>query len=151
MLKKSCSDLFQFYQDEENKFIFYFMFQGLKGTDFEGGRYIVKFILAQNYPKSFGRVYILTPNGRLVHSDGYDYGYDKGSLFFTFSDHKNWESFYTLNLVMESLIQMFYDEKVGGISRIENTREEIRRKAMDSTRYNTENHPEIWKKFNQNC
>ena len=147
LLKKLCCKSFQFYQDDQNKLIFYFMFQGLDDTDLKGGCYIVKFVLAQNYPKSFGHVYILTPNGKFTHSDGASGESGRGALSFTFSDSKFWCPIYTLGIVMESIVQMFYDPEVGGISRIKSSGKEIHQYAADSIRFNAENFPDIWKQF----
>lgn len=137
ILKNKCEcKIFQYFQDPDNKLIFYFLFQGWKGTDFEGGYYIAKFVLAENYPEKFGKAYILTPNNKLVTDR---------SLSFS----NEWSPFYNLKNMIESLIIAFHDNEFGGISRIKSTREEIHMKAKDSIRYNAENYPEIWKKLYQ--
>lgn len=146
-LDKSCCKSFQYYQDVGDKHIFYFMFRGSDNSSLRGGQYLVKFILAKNYPKTFGRVYILTPNGKYVHSDGFDHGDNRESLHFAFSDSKNWSPIYTLCTIVESIIQMFHDPEVNGISKIKCSEKEIRQYAADSVKFNAQSFPDIWSKF----
>lgn len=145
LLKKDSFRTFQFVQDTENKLIFYFMFEGFQGTDFEGGKYLAKFVLAENFPIKFGKAYLLTPNDKLVIDT---------PLSFTFpnardGDGGEWLPLYTIKHMMDALIVMFHDEKTGGISRISETKTNIREKAKESIQYNAEHYPEIWKKFCQ--
>ena len=63
-LKKEKLEFIQAFQDETNRYIFYFLFVGCDDSDYKNGYYIGKIILSPDYPEKPGDFMILTPNGR---------------------------------------------------------------------------------------
>lgn len=126
------------YQDEECASKMYFMIKGFRGTCFENGRYIGVIELSKDYPRAFGEIYLLTPNGKLrINENISPHVRSSGSIKTTLTD--------TLSL--------FYDEASYVTeswihTKVSDPDETIRESARNSVGFNARHYPKIWEKFN---
>lgn len=138
IINKNKNENYQIVQDKNNKFIFYFQFSGLNGTDHEGGHYLGQLVCPQNYPESEPIFYMFTPNGRLRTEDKICLTYPNG-----------WTALYNINKLVQSFITMFHEIDLNGISHINESSAKIKSKALESVKYNKDNHQDILFRFNE--
>ena len=65
-LEKNRETYYQVIQDGTDPFKFYFLLRGDPTSVYKGGYYIGKITLPNDYPKSPGEFYMLTPSGRFT-------------------------------------------------------------------------------------
>lgn len=149
-LKKNKLDYAQAIQDENDKFIFYFLIIGdkedpknkLSTGHYEGGYYIGKILLPKEYPLKPGDFMMLTPNGRFEINK-------KICLTNSGYHSESWSPIWSIRNIMIGFISIFYVDLDSGISHIKMSKEKRQTMAIDSVNYNITHYPEIWKRFDQ--
>lgn len=141
-LKKARMDNIQVIQDENDMFTFYFLLKGIKKSDYEGGYYMGKIILPNDYPNSPVDYKMLTPSGRFMINS---------SICLTNSKYhkEQWTPSWNLENMTVGFISIFNDDSEHGISHIRDTSENRKLLAKDSINYNMKHYGTIFKCFDQ--
>ena len=149
-LKKNKLDFAQAIQDENDKFIFYFLLVGDKedpknkagSGHYEGGYYVGKIMLPQNYPDKPGDFMMLTPNGR------FDIG-KKICLTNSGYHSETWTPIWSIRNMIIGFASIFYVDLDTGISHIKMPKDKRLNMAHESIKYNMTNYKDIFTKFDQ--
>lgn len=139
IIKKIKENYYEVIQDENNKYIFYFLFVG-EGKPYEGGYYLGKIILPVDYPKKPGDIIVLTPSGRFNINK-------KICLSNTGFHLESHTPIWTIEQIIIGFISIFYDKKENGIGHLhytDNVVEEYTEKSFD---YNMKYHKDLMMKF----
>ena len=64
ILKQNPENYFDAVADQENMYIWYFLLANFKDCAYEGGYYLGKILLNEDYPFKAGNIQMLTPSGR---------------------------------------------------------------------------------------
>lgn len=140
-LKRSRETYYQVFQDEEEKFHFYFMFKGDQ-KPYTGGYFIGKIMLPHDYPNNPGDIKVLTPSGR--------FKVDSKICLSNTGYHKESHSpIWTIEQIIVGFVSIFYDDKETGVSHIKDTATNRMTFSENSFQYNMQKYPEIMKKFDQ--
>lgn len=139
-LKKMNIDNIQIIQDPSDKFVFYFLLKGLEKSDYEGGLYVGKITLPEDYPKNPVDYKMLTPSGR--------FEINKSICLTNSKYHKeSWSPSWNLENMTIGFISIFSDDTEKGISHIKDTKQNRQKFAKDSIKYNMDHHREIFTSF----
>lgn len=141
-LKKNKLDFAQAIQDEENKFIFYFLLKGDKNSDYNGGYYLGKIILPDTYPTKPGDFMMLTPNGRFETNK-------KICLTNSGYHSESWTPTWNIKNMIIGFVSIFNSDTDTGISHIKDTPQNRKNYASNSISYNLTNYENIFIKFDQ--
>jgi ubiquitin-protein ligase len=136
-------DYITVYPDENNNLIMYFLINGQKDTDFEGGHYIGKIIHSNNYPFEPPDYYMLTPNGRFNINT-------KICLTNSSFHRETWNAGWTISSLLNGFYSVFIDDDVDGIGKIKDSKTKRHSYALNSIVYNIDNFNDIYSKFNFN-
>ena len=141
-LQKNKLDFAQAFQDETDKFIFYFLLKGDYDSDYAGGYYIGKIMLPKNYPENPADFMMLTPSGRFEP--------DKKICLTNSGYHKeSWTPTWTIRNMMIGFYSVFIDDTTHGISHIKDTPTNRKIMASQSIDYNLKYYFDIFTKFDQ--
>ena len=127
-LDQNRMEFAQAIQDESNIKLFYFLLRPLE-EPYIGGLFIGKIELPDDYPKSPGSFYMLTPNGR--------FSINSKICLTNSSYHKeNWTPIWSIRNMILGVISIFVTDDTSGISHIKDTAVNRRKFAGDSIQYN---------------
>lgn len=130
------------YIDNDDVSIWYCLIIGHPGTSYEGGEYIAKIIIDNDYPMTAPKYYMHTPNGR--------YEIDTNILLYN-SKYQNWVPTWNLQVMIRSwLSNMLDEESVSGIGHIKkNAKSDVERRqlATSSIEWNQKHYPDLYKKL----
>jgi len=133
---------YQIIQDDVDKFLFYFLIKGTDDSDYKGGYYLGKIILPPNYPRNHGHYSMLTPNGRFSINKII-------TLIPLGCVSGEWSASYTIRASIESFYWTFMCDDTMGMGRLFETSDQRKTQADNSVAHNQENHPQLFKKFDQ--
>jgi ubiquitin-protein ligase len=141
-LLKNKLEFAQAIQDENDKFIFYFLLKGDKDSDYNGGYYIGKIMLPQEYPAKAGDFMMLTPNGRFTIN---------AKICLTNSGYhsESWTPIWNIKNMIIGFSSIFNTDLEHGISHIKDTPYNRRKFAEESVGYNLSFYKNIFIKFDQ--
>ena len=128
------------FQSEENMLNFYFLIYGQKGSDYENGQYIGKFILSDKYPFTPPDIMFLTPNGRFEINR-------KICLTITGYHSGEWNPLLTIHAMLIQVYSIFSDDDTTGIAHIKESKAQRIRHAQSSIEFNTTKYPDIYRNF----
>jgi ubiquitin-protein ligase len=129
------------YPDEEDPLTWYFLIEGQKDTEYEGGRYLGKIVHSPSYPVSPPDYYMFTPSGR--------YDINKKICLTNSSYHKgDWSSTWNIKTILIAYYSIWLDDSEHGISHIKKTKEERLQMAKESHDFNEKNYKKILDGFN---
>jgi ubiquitin-conjugating enzyme E2 J2 len=139
-LYKNKTDFFQAIQDEDNIKLFYFVLRP-RDEPYVGGLFIGKIELPNDYPKSPGSFYMLTPNGRFMTNQ---------KICLTNSNYhkENWTPIWSIRNMVLGVASIFISDDTNGISHIRDSFENRKNFSKNSVQYNIINYPNIFKRFN---
>lgn len=141
-LNKNKMEFIQGIQDENNKLVFYFLLKGDKGSSYDGGYYIGKILLPQDYPVKPGDFLMLTPNGR--------FDIDKKICLSNTGYHLDSSSpIWSIRNVLLGIYSIWMDDKESGISHIKQTSQQRKEHAKKSIEYNKTKYMNIFVNFSQ--
>jgi ubiquitin-conjugating enzyme E2 J2 len=139
-LDQNRMEFAQAIQDESNIKLFYFLLRPLE-EPYIGGLFIGKIELPDDYPKSPGSFYMLTPNGR--------FSINSKICLTNSSYHKeNWTPIWSIRNMILGFISIFMSDDTTGISHIKDTIQSRKRMAAESINYNMHHYSDIFTKFN---
>jgi ubiquitin-protein ligase len=139
-LDKNRMDFVQAIQDIDNVKLFYFMLRPLD-EPYIGGLFIGKIELPDDYPKTPGSFYMLTPNGR--------FDINKKICLTNSSYHKeNWTPSWSIRNMIMGVASIFIADDTSGISHIRDTKENRKKMAAESIQFNLTNYHDIFVRFN---
>ncbi len=139
-LDKNRMDFVQAIQDIDNVKLFYFMLRPLD-EPYIGGLFIGKIELPDDYPKTPGSFYMLTPNGR--------FDINKKICLTNSSYHKeNWTPSWSIRNMIMGVASIFIADDTTGISHIKDTKENRKKFASDSINFNLTNYYDVFVRFN---
>ena len=142
LLEKNREPFYQVIQDEKNELNFYFLIRGDSSSAYNGGYYIGKIVLPQDYPQKPGDFYMLTPSGR--------FAIDKKICLTNSGYHReNWTPMWNITNMVVAFVSIFTADDTDGISHIRETFEARQHKARTSLDYNLEHYSDICVKFTQ--
>ena len=139
-LNKNRAEFFQAIQDESNIKLFYFLLRPLD-EPYTGGLYIGKIELPDDYPKSPGSFYMLTPNGRFATGS-------KICLTNSSYHKENWTPIWSIRNMVLGVSSIFIADDTTGISHIKDTPTNRKKMATNSIQFNIQNYPAIFNRFN---
>jgi len=141
-LNKNRVHYYQVLQDDNDKFLFYFLLRGEEKTDYEGGYYLGKIVLPTDYPSKPGFFYMLTPNGRFV--------IDKKICLTNSGFHlESWNTIWSIRNMMLGFYSIFSADDTTGIAHIKESKEFRKIKADNSVDFNLASYKDIFLKFDQ--
>lgn len=120
------------YLDENDLTQIYFLFDGPKSSHFEGGEYVMKFVLTQEYPLTPPDFIFLTVNGRFDINK-------KICTSFTGFHKESWSPCYNFNTLFTSIISFMLDESLGHVGSVKCSKEEREKFAKTSKEFNIKN------------
>lgn len=153
-LKKNKLDFAQAYQDENDKFLFYFLLIGDVDTEdpkdkehtgqYKGGYYMGKIILPPNYPEKPGDFVFITPSGRFKVGQ-------KICLSNTGYHSESWSPVWSVRNMLLGLISIFFSDKqeAQGANHLQMKKADRLKLAQESVKFNIDNHFNIFTKFDQ--
>ena len=106
----------------------FFIMRSLDG-DYQGGEYILRVKLPDNYPYSPPVISCLTPNGRFSPETNI-------CLNISRFHSESWSPLITLEKLVLSVISVFYDDAISGVGSIHSSPAEKKRLAETSQDYN---------------
>lgn len=145
LLKQHPENYFDAVADEENMYVWYFLLANFKDCVYEGGYYLGKILLDENYPFKAGNIQMLTPSGRFLVG--------KNICVTATAYH---QSEYNVTWNIKSLIIGFHsimmsdDKDNYGVShiRLSETSNETRKEyAKKSIEFNKKHHMNIFTRF----
>ena len=139
-LDRNRMEFAQAIQDEQNIKLFYFMLRP-KDEPYNGGYYIGKIELPDDYPKTPGTFYMLTPSGRFTINS-------KICLTNSSYHKENWTPIWSIRNMIIGVASIFVADDTTGISHIKDTSVNRKRMAQDSIAYNISHYADIFNKFN---
>ena len=139
-LDRNRMEFAQAIQDEQNIKLFYFMLRP-KDEPYNGGYYIGKIELPDDYPKTPGTFYMLTPSGRFTINS-------KICLTNSSYHKENWTPIWSIRNMIIGVASIFVADDTTGISHIKDTSVNRKRMAQESISYNMTHYPNIFNKFN---
>jgi ubiquitin-protein ligase len=104
--------------------------------DFDGGEYILKIKLPDNYPFSPPVISCETPNGRFSPSSSI-------CLNISHFHSETWSALITLEKIILSVMSVFYDESISGVGSIRSSSAIKKELAGSSMAYNRRHFPNI--------
>ena len=138
-LDKNRMEFAQAIQDENNIKLFYFVLKP-KDEPYTGGMYMGKIELPDDYPKTPGTFYMLTPSGR--------FNINSKICLTNSSYHKeSWTPIWSIRNMIIGFISIFMSDDTTGISHIKDTPQNRKRMANESINYNKTNYANIFNKF----
>ena len=141
-LNKNKMEFIQGIQDENNKLIFYFLLKGDIKSSYEGGYYIGKILLPQDYPEKPGDFIMLTPNGR--------FDIDRKICLSNTGYHLESSSpIWSVRNVLLGIYSIWMDDKESGISHIKESPKQRKEHAYKSIEFNKIKYMDIFTKFTQ--
>ena len=141
-LLKNRLEFAQAIQDEDDKFIFYFLLKGDKDSDYNGGYYLGKIMLPHEYPAKPGDFMTLTPNGRFEINK---------KICLTNSGYhtESWTPTWNIKNMIIGFSSIFNTDLEHGISHIKDTPANRRKFAKESVDYNNSYYKNIFVRFDQ--
>lgn len=139
-LDRNRMEFAQAIQDEQNIKLFYFMLRP-KDEPYNGGYYIGKIELPDDYPKTPGTFYMLTPSGRFTINS-------KICLTNSSYHKENWTPIWSIRNMIIGVASIFVADDTTGISHIKDTSTNRKRMAQESIAYNMTHYADIFNKFN---
>ena len=138
-LNRNRMEFVQAIQDEQNIKLFYFMLRP-KDPPYGGGLYIGKIELPDDYPKTPGSFYMLTPSGRFTIN---------AKICLTNSSYhrENWTPIWSIRNMIIGVSSIFVADDTTGISHIKDTKENRERMAKTSIEFNLKYFPDIFNRF----
>lgn len=121
------------YLDEDDLTQIYFYFEGPSDSDYQGGEYIMKFVLTKEYPLTPPDFIFLTPNGRFDINK-------KICTSFTGFHKESWSPCYNFNTLFTSIISFMLDENLGHVGSVKCSKEGREKFAINSKEYNEKHH-----------
>ena len=140
-LKQDKSHCYQIIQDEDDKFLFYFLLRGNDDSHYKGGYYLGKIIVPLDYPRSDALYYMLTPNGRFQTNTKICLSHSRFVAL--------WNDMKSIGSSIAEFYWTFLNDDTRGISHIKETSDQRKIKADSSALYNQTNYPHIFRKFDQ--
>ncbi len=139
-LDRNRNNFVQGIQDNENIKLFYFMLRPLEAP-YAGGLFMGKIELPDDYPKTPGTFYMLTPSGRFAIN---------AKICLTNSSYhkENWTPIWSIRNMIVGIISIFVADDTTGISHIKDTAANREKFAKESVEFNLKNYPDIFKRFN---
>jgi ubiquitin-protein ligase len=139
-LDRNRNNFVQGIQDNENIKLFYFMLRPLEAP-YAGGLFMGKIELPDDYPKTPGTFYMLTPSGRFAIN---------AKICLTNSSYhkENWTPIWSIRNMIVGIISIFVADDTTGISHIKDTTANREKFAKESIEFNLKNYPDIFKRFN---
>jgi ubiquitin-protein ligase len=139
-LDRNRNNFVQGIQDNENIKLFYFMLRPLEAP-YAGGLFMGKIELPDDYPKTPGTFYMLTPSGRFAIN---------AKICLTNSSYhkENWTPIWSIRNMIVGIISIFVADDTTGISHIKDTVANREKFAKESIEFNLKNYPDIFKRFN---
>jgi ubiquitin-protein ligase len=139
-LDKNRMDFVQAIQDIDNVKLFYFMLRPLD-EPYIGGLFMGKIELPDDYPKTPGSFYMLTPSGR--------FEINKKICLTNSGYHKeNWTPSWSIRNMIVGVASIFIADDTTGISHIKDTKENRKKMATDSVQFNLTNYYDVFTRFN---
>lgn len=120
---------------ESNLQVIHAIVRGLDG-DYNGGEYILRIKLPDDYPFSPPVIAWMTPNGRFESETNI-------CLNITHMHSETWSPLITLEKMIYSVISVLYDPTISGIGGIETSSEKKKMYAASSADYNRKHFPVI--------
>ena len=150
-LKQNPLSYYDAYQDENDPFLFYFLFYGQHDTPYEGGQYIgiIKLVKIDKndglgYPFKPPDFYFLTPNGKFEINK-------KICLSISGYHKESWDSNITIYGMLTMIYALFVDDDrksdSNGLGFLRTTVDERKKIATKSVEYNITNYKNIYSKF----
>ena len=140
MIQKDPIESVDIYPDETDIRTWYFLIRGPDDSEYKGGWYIGKLILSENYPTTPVDFYMLTPNGR--------FEVEKKICLTISSYHSDqWSSIWSIQKILGAFLSVMISDFDTGISHIRKSPIERAMLAQDSTNYNKNIYPHIFKNF----
>lgn len=130
------------YRNEANKLEWFFLVTGPVDSDYKGGEYIGKVIHSPGYPFNAPDYMMLTPNGRFTAGNKIclsNSGYHKDE----------WSAAWNIRTILQGFLSIMLEDRDDGISHIHNSKEERRKYAEASIKYNkeTKETKDVYEKF----
>lgn len=153
-LKKNKLDFAQAYQDDDNKFLFYFLLVGdvdeedpkdrAHSGQYKNGYYIGQIILPPEYPEKPGDFVFMTPSGRFKVGQ-------KICLSNTGYHKESWSPIWSIRNMLLGLVSIFFSDKpeAQGANHLQMSKTERLKLAKESIDFNIKNHKNIFIKFDQ--
>lgn len=153
-LKKNKLDFAQAFQDENDKFLFYFLLVGdvddedpkdkMHSGQYKNGYYLGKIVLPSNYPEKPGDFIFLTPSGRFKVGQ-------KICLSNTGYHAETWSPIWSVRNMLLGLVSIFFSDKpeAQGANHLQMPKSERLKLANESIGFNIKNHRDIFVKFDQ--
>jgi ubiquitin-conjugating enzyme E2 J2 len=139
-LDRNRMEFVQGIQDENNIKLFYFMLRP-RESPYIGGLFIGKIELPDDYPKTPGSFYMLTPNGRFAINS-------KICLTNSSYHRESWTPIWSIRNMIVGISSIFVADDTNGISHIKDTKEQRERYSQESIEYNLIHYGDIFKRFN---
>ena len=139
-LDRNRMEFVQGIQDENNIKLFYFMLRP-RELPYIGGLFIGKIELPDDYPKTPGSFYMLTPNGRFTINS-------KICLTNSSYHRESWTPIWSIRNTIVGISSIFVADDTTGISHIKDTKENRERYTCESIQYNLTHYGDIFKRFN---
>ena len=126
--KKPEERCFSISLQEDNLQCIYAIIRSMDG-DYQGGEYILKIKLPDNYPYSPPVICCLTPNGRFSPETNI-------CLNISHFHAETWSPLITLEKLILSVMSIFYDNTITGVGSVTSTPSDKRKLAESSIEYN---------------
>jgi ubiquitin-conjugating enzyme E2 J2 len=140
MLQKDPLECIDIYPDPDDVRVWYFLIRGPDDSDYNGGWYIGKLILTENYPVTPVDFYMLTPNGR--------FDIEKKICLTISSYHSDqWSPIWSIQKILGAFLSVMTSDFDSGISHIKKLPAERKALANSSFGYNINMHPNILQHF----
>lgn len=139
-LTRNRMDFVHAIQDEQNIKLFYFILRP-KDTPYTNGLYMGKIELPDDYPKTPGTFYMLTPSGRFEINT-------KICLTNSSYHKESWTPIWSIRNMIIGVSSIFVADDTTGISHIKDTPKNRLQMASESISFNMTNYPNIFKRFN---
>lgn len=128
------------YPDPKDFRIWYCLMRGGDDTDYKDGWYMLKVILSKDYPTTPVDIIMMTPSGRFLVNN-------KICLTITGYHPESWSPVWTIKSCLQAFMSIMASDADKGLAHIFESREERRRKALDSWDYNVTHHRDLLRMF----
>jgi ubiquitin-protein ligase len=140
LLTKNPIELIDWFPDEKDFFLWYFLLKGPSKTDYEGGFFIGKIIISATYPTTPIDFVMLTPTGR--------FEIDKKICLTNSGFHaESWSPIWNMGTILLGFISIMADDTTDGLAHIKRSAVERKALAKASFNYNLTKYPDVLKNF----
>lgn len=140
LINKNPIDNIDIYVNPKKLYDWYFLIKGVEKTDYEGGYYIGRIELSENYPFTPPDYYFYTPNGRFKINV-------KICLSNSGFHSDEWKSSWTISAMLKGLLSIMLEEDDKSIGHIKDSSENRKKMADESVSYNMKNYKDIFVNF----